>query len=57
MVVFGQFRNRAELRKKTRRQFHYDARIHVDKDTPLIACSISDTSESGARLALPRDLA
>jgi hypothetical protein len=55
MVVVGKFRNHAELRKKPRRQFHYSARIHIDKDTPLIVCSISDISESGARLALERE--
>jgi hypothetical protein len=52
MVVVGNYRNRAELRKKARRQFHYDARILADKDTPAIACSIADNSESGARLSL-----
>ena len=55
MVVVGNYRNRAELRKKPRRQFHYTARILTDKDTPPIACSIADISESGARLALERD--
>jgi hypothetical protein len=55
MVVTGNFRNRAELRKNPRRQFHYTARIMADKNTPLIACSISDISESGARLALEVD--
>jgi hypothetical protein len=52
MLVIGNYRNRAELRKKPRRQFHYNARIHVGEDTPLISCSISDISESGARIAL-----
>ena len=55
MVVIGNYRNRAELRKKPRRQFHYTARILPDQDTPPIACLISDISESGARLALDRD--
>lgn len=55
MVVVGNYRNRAELRKKPRRQFHYNARILVDKKTPPIACSISDISESGARLSLEND--
>ncbi len=52
MVVIGNFRNRAELRKKPRRQFHYNARILIDTKTPAIACSISDISEIGARLLL-----
>jgi hypothetical protein len=55
MVVLGNFRNRAELRKKPRRQFHYAARILAGKNTPPIACSISDISESGARIALEGD--
>jgi hypothetical protein len=55
MVVVGKFRNHAELRKKPRRQFHYNARILIDKDTPLITCLISDISESGARIALENE--
>ena len=55
MVVIGNYRNRAELRKKPRRQFHYDAKILKDKASPAIACSISDISESGARLNLASD--
>ena len=56
MVVIGNFRNRAELRKKPRRQFHYNAKILKDKDTPALACSISDISESGARLHLASEV-
>ena len=53
MVLIGNnYRNRAELRKKPRRQFHYNARILVDKNVPLIDCSISDISATGARIAL-----
>jgi PilZ domain len=55
MVVIGNYCNRAELRKKPRRQFHYNAKILIDKTTPPIACSISDISESGARLSLEND--
>jgi PilZ domain-containing protein len=55
MVVVGNFRNRAELRKKPRRQFHYTARIITDANAPPIACSISDVSETGARITLERD--
>jgi len=55
MVVVGNFRNRAELRRKPRRQFHYTARIIAGKNAPPIACSISDISERGARLALEGD--
>ena len=52
MVVLGNFRNRAELRRKPRRAFHYTARIVTGGDPPAIACSIADISEIGARLAL-----
>lgn len=55
MVVVGTFRNRTELRKKRRRQFHYTAKIIIEKDAPPIACSISDISETGARLMLERE--
>ncbi len=54
MVVVGNYRNRAELRKKPRRHFNYNAKILKDKDSPLCACSISDISDSGARLALEK---
>jgi hypothetical protein len=56
MVVLGNYRTHAELRKKPRRQFHYNARILTNKRTPLIACSIADISQSGARLALELDV-
>ena len=55
MVVVGNFRNRAELRKKPRRQFHYNARILVEVNAPLVPCAIVDISESGARLSLEND--
>jgi hypothetical protein len=55
MVVVGNYRNRAELRKKPRRHFHYGARIFTNKETPTIKCSIVDISESGARLELKRN--
>ena len=56
MVVIGNYRTHAELRKKPRRQFHYNARILTEEKTRPIACSISDISESGARLTLERDV-
>lgn len=55
MVVVGNLRNRAEKRKRPRRQFHYTARIIAGKNTPPVACSISDISEAGARLVLEHD--
>jgi hypothetical protein len=55
MVVVGNYRSHAELRKKPRRQFHYTARILTDDESPPIACSIADISETGARLMLEHD--
>jgi hypothetical protein len=58
MVVVGNYRTRAELRKKPRRQFHYSASILIGDKTPPCPCSISDISASGARIILEsaRDL-
>jgi PilZ domain len=55
MVAVGNSRNRAELRKRPRRHFHYDAKILNGKDAPVLGCTISDISESGARLNLEAD--
>lgn len=52
MVVVGNFRNRAELRKNPRRQFRHVAKILTDKNSPPLPCEIADVSESGARLTL-----
>jgi len=52
MVVVGNYRNRAELRKKPRRQFHYNASILIDATSPPCPCAILDISATGARLAL-----
>jgi hypothetical protein len=48
-------RSRAELRRKPRRHFRYSAKILTDKKGPRCSCSISDISESGARLVLDSD--
>ena len=55
MVVVGNFRSRAEMRKKPRRGFHYNAKIFKDKNT-LLSCAIADISDSGARLNLESDV-
>jgi len=52
MVVVGNSRNRAELRKKTRRAFHYNAAIVTEAAQQPLLCSIADISESGARVVL-----
>jgi hypothetical protein len=55
MVVIGNYRNRAELRKKPRRQFHYDASILLNGTSSPCACAIADISETGARIVLESD--
>jgi len=56
MVAVGSdYRNRSELRKKPRRAFRYNAKILTDRKGTMLACSISDISESGARIVLESD--
>jgi hypothetical protein len=55
MVVIGNYRTHAELRKKPRRPFKYNARIAIAKGKPLVACLVKDISESGARIWLEKD--
>jgi hypothetical protein len=55
MVVVGGLRNHAELRKKPRRQFHYDARILIDDKRPPLPCALADISETGARIVLQNE--
>jgi hypothetical protein len=55
MMMSGNNRNRPELRKKPRRQFHYSAKIVTGDTEPLLSCTISDVSHSGARLVLEND--
>ena len=52
MVVVGNFRNQAELRKKPRRQFHYNASVLLDAKSPRQPCAIADISATGARIVL-----
>lgn len=56
MVVVGNFRNHAELRKKPRRHFQYNAKIVADKASPPLACAVADISASGARINLENDV-
>jgi hypothetical protein len=44
-----------ELRRKPRRQFHYNANILTDGKSPARTCAIADISETGARLLLESD--
>lgn len=53
-VITGNYRNRAELRKKPRRQFHYTAKI-IAEDAKPRPCTIADISHTGARLTLETD--
>jgi len=55
MVVIGNFRSRAELRKSPRRQMHYNAAITIAGDNQPHLCRIVDISNTGARLQLEED--
>lgn len=55
MLISGNYRHRAELRRKPRRHFHYSARIVAGGKTPARTCTISDVSQIGARLVLDHD--
>lgn len=53
MVVIGNFRENAELRRKKRQSCRYSAAILTgNKNGALIACNISDISENGAKLII-----
>jgi hypothetical protein len=55
MVAVGNYRGRADLRKKPRRHFHYNASILTGpKDAP-VQCEILDISSIGARIQLEKD--
>jgi hypothetical protein len=54
MVISGNYRSGAELRKRPRRQFHYTAKIVIDQSEPRL-CTISDISHTGARVVLEKD--
>jgi hypothetical protein len=51
----GSHSNHADLRKKRRQEFHYNARIQISREAPLVPCAIVDISEGGARLSLEAD--
>ena len=52
MAATGNNRNQAELRRKARRQFHYNASVLLDATSSPRPCSIADISETGARIML-----
>ncbi len=52
MVVVGKFRSETELRQKPRQNLRYAASLLVDDNGTTQPCSISDISESGARLVM-----
>lgn len=54
-MAVDSYRAHTELRKKPRRQFHYPARILIDKKGQSRPCSVQDISESGARIVLQKD--
>jgi hypothetical protein len=52
MDAAGNSRSRAEMRRKPRRQFHYNASVLLDGTSSPLPCAISDISETGARIML-----
>ena len=46
---------RAELRRKSRRQFHYNAGVLLDGTSSPQPCAIADISDTGARLVLAKE--
>ena len=55
MVVLGNFRDKSELRRSKRKALRYTANILTNKDGSTCPCTISDISETGARLLLYDD--
>jgi hypothetical protein len=55
VVVVGKFRDQAELRRRRRQPLRYRASVLVDQNGTTRPCSISDISESGARLLVELD--
>jgi hypothetical protein len=56
MVMVGNLRNRAELRRKQRRPCHHTASVLVSEKS-WCPCAIADISETGARIVLASDIA
>jgi hypothetical protein len=56
MVVVGNYRSHAELRKKPRRQFHYNAGVLLEGASAPLPCAIADISETGARIVLETEI-
>ncbi len=55
VVVVGSHRTRSELRKRPRKQFHYNASILTGPDALPLPCALVDISEIGARVTLSAD--
>ncbi len=52
MGEVGKSRGTIDLRKKPRRQFHYNASLLTEGQRTPSACAIADISETGARIVL-----
>ena len=55
MVMSGNSRNRAEQRRHRRQPLRYSAKIMMDGEEPVRACTLSDVSQSGGCLVLDKD--
>jgi PilZ domain len=55
MGVVSRVQTRRDLRKRPRKRLQYRANILIGEKGPLQPCSITDISQSGARLVLETD--
>ena len=55
VAIDGNYRNQAELRRKPRRNFHYNASVLLDGASLPQRCAIADISETGARIVLANE--
>lgn len=53
MAAVGSSRSKADLRKHARKQFHWRATIIAGTEPPR-SCTVTDVSESGARLKVDK---
>jgi hypothetical protein len=52
MAAIGSYQQRTEMRKHRRQPLHYPAVILLGPDRPPIPCTLSDISNSGAKITL-----
>jgi hypothetical protein len=55
MAITGAQRNSSEMRKHRRQPLHYPAWVVLGPDRAPLKCSLSDVSNSGAKIAISDD--